>query len=49
MKEKEGIVPEKELSIDSEKKDDQESEKSLEIVYEQPQLNTTDFEITMQD
>jgi hypothetical protein len=33
MKEKEGKVPEKELSIEREKKDDQESEKSLEIVY----------------
>lgn len=34
MKEKEGDVPEKELSIDSESKEDEESERSLEIVLD---------------
>lgn len=34
LKEKEGDVPEKELSIDSESKEDEESERSLEIVLD---------------
>lgn len=34
LKEKEGRIPEKELSIDSESKEDVDSERSLEIVLD---------------
>jgi hypothetical protein len=43
LKEKEGRIPEKELSIESESKEDVDSERSLEIVLDKIKIQKEEF------